>query len=277
MTTTQRQKAERFAALHQGPGVFLMPNPWDAGSARVLEGLGFAALATSSGASAGGLGRRDGQVTRDEALAHARAIVEATDLPVSADLEKGFSDLPEKVGETILQAAAVGLVGGSIEDYSGDPERPRYRHDHAVSRVAAAVQAARSLPFHFTVTARCENFLRGHADLADTIARLKHYEQVGADVLFAPGLPDLEAVRAVCAAVTKPVNFMVGIPGKSFSVAELEAAGVRRISLASSLYRAAMSGLVNAAREVREQGTFNYLDQTLSTTGLNELLRPEET
>ena len=273
MAVSQSDKATRFRALHQGPGAFLIPNPWDAGSARILAGLGFEALATSSGASAGILGRRDGKVTREEALAHARAIVGATDLPVSADLEKGFGDAPAVAAETIRLAAEVGLVGGSIEDASGDKDKPLYDLSLAAERVAAAVQAARALPFPFTLTARAENFLRGNPNLDDTIKRLQAFEKAGADVLFAPGLPDLEAVRAVCAAVSKPFNFMVGIKGKSFTVAELTAAGVKRISLATSLYREAMSGLVNAAREVREKGTFGYLDRSLATPDLNAFMQ----
>jgi 2-methylisocitrate lyase-like PEP mutase family enzyme len=273
MTATQTEKATRFGALHEGPGAFLIPNPWDAGSARILAGLGFQALATSSGASAGILGRRDGQVTREEALVHARAIVLATDLPVSADLEKGFGDAPAAAAETIRLAAEVGLVGGSIEDATGDKEKPLYDIGHATERVAAAAEAARALPFPFTLTARAENFFRGNPDLEDTIKRLQAFERAGANVLFAPGLPDLAAVRAVCAAVSKPVNFMVGIRGKSFTVAELEAAGVRRISLATSLYRAAMSGLLEAAREVKEKGTFGYLDRSLTTPELIGLMR----
>ena len=265
MTPTQQDKALRFRALHAGPGAFVFPNPWDAGSARLLAGLGFEALATSSAASANTLGRRDGRVTRDEALAMARAIVLAVDLPVAADLENGFGDDPAAAAETIRLAAGVGLVGGSIEDAPGDKGRPVYAFDHAVARVAAAARAARALPFPFTLTARAENFIRNHPDLGDTIKRLQAYEQAGADVLFAPGLPDLAAVRAVCAAVTKPVNFMVGIKEKSFSVAELAAAGVRRISLSTSLYRAAVTGFLAAAREVREQGTFGYLERTLTT------------
>ena len=251
----------------------MIPNPWDAGSARILAGLGFEALATSSGASAGVLGRRDGNVTREEALAHARAIVSATDLPVSADLEKGFGDAPEATADTIRRAAEVGLVGGSIEDATGDKNKPLYDIGHATERVAAAAQAARALAFPFTLTARAENFLRGKPDLDDTIARLLAFEKAGADVLFAPGLPDLAAVRAVCAAVSKPVNFMVGIRGKSFTVAELATAGVRRISLATSLYRAAMSGLLDAAREVKGKGTFGYLDQSLTTPELNGFMQ----
>jgi len=272
MAITQHEKALRFQALHAGPRAFVIANPWDAGSARLLAALGFPALATSSGASAGTLGRRDGQVSRDEALSQARAIVAATDLPVSADLEKGFGDAPADAAETIRLAAQAGLVGGSIEDATGDVSQPLYPADFAAERVAAAAQAARALPFPFTLTARAENYLHGRADLDDTIARLKAFEAAGADVLFAPGLPDLAAVRAVCAAVSKPVNFMAGIRGRSFSVAELEAAGVRRISLASSLYRAAMTGLLNAAREVKEAGTFGYLDHMLSSAEWNKLI-----
>ncbi len=272
MSVSQADKAAKFRALHQAPGAFLIPNPWDAGSARVLAGLGFQALATSSGASAGVLGRRDGKVTRDEALAHARAIVEATDLPVSADLEKGFGDAPAVAAETIRLAAGVGLVGGSIEDATGDRERPLYDIAAATERVAAAVAAARALSFPFTLTARTESFLRGNPNLDDVIKRLQAFEQAGADVLMAPGLPDLAAVRAVCSAVSRPVNFMAGIRGKSFSVAELTAAGVKRISLATSLYRAAMSGLVAAAREVKDGGSFAYLDQSLNTPDLNAFM-----
>ncbi len=269
MTPDQSEKAARFRALHERPGAFVIPNPWDAGSARVLAALGFEALATSSGASAGLLGRRDGRVTRDEMLAQSRAIVGATDLPVSADMEKGFGDAPAVVAETIRLAAGAGLVGGSIEDATGNPEQPLYDFGHAVERVTAAAEAARALPFAFTLTARAENFLRGRPDLDDTIKRLQAFAAAGADVLFAPGLPDLAAVRAVCAAVPKPVNFMEGLKGKSFTVAELTAAGVKRISLATSLYRAAMSGLLEAAREVKDQGTFAYLDRSLTTQELN--------
>jgi 2-methylisocitrate lyase-like PEP mutase family enzyme len=243
----QHARATRFRELHAS-GTFVVANAWDGGSARILAALGFPALATSSGAAAGTLGRLDRQITRVEALDHSRIICAATDLPVSADLEKGFADAPADVAETIRRAADSGLVGGSIEDSTG-----------------RAAEAARALPFPFTLTARAENFLNGRPDLDDTIKRLQGYEKAGADVLFAPGLPDLAAVRAVCQAVSKPVNFMVGIRGKSFSVAELAAAGVRRVSLATSLYRAAMSGLVEAAREIRESGTFAYVDRTMTS------------
>jgi 2-methylisocitrate lyase-like PEP mutase family enzyme len=219
------------------------------------------------------LGRRDGMVTRQEALDHAGSIVAATDLPVSAELEKGFDDAPEGAAETIRLAAIVGLVGGSIEDFTGNAEKPLFDLNHAKERVAAAAEAASKLPFPFTLTARAENFLRGNPDLDDTIRRLHAFESAGADVLFAPGLPDLAAVRAVCGALKKPFNFMAGIKGKSFSVAELEAAGVRRISVATSLYRAAMSGLVEAAREVKDKGSFGYLERTMTTPDLNGFMR----
>ena len=271
MATTQHDKAVRFRALHQGPA-FVIPNPWDAGSARILASLGFQALTTSSGAAAGVLGRRDGHITRDEKLAQVRIIVGATDLPVAADLEKGFGDEPAVVADTIRRAAEAGLVGGSIEDASGDKDRPLYDFSQAVERVAAAVEAARALSFPFTLTARAENFLRGKPDLDDTIKRLQAFEKAGADVLFAPGLPDIAAVRTVCSAVGKPFNFMVGIKGRSFSVAELQAAGVKRISLAGSLFRAAMTGLADAAREVKDKGTFGYLDRSLSTQELNAFM-----
>ena len=261
MASTQSEKGTRFRALHQGPALFVMPNPWDAGSARILADLGFPALATSSGASARAVGRQDHELSREEALAHARAIVLATDLPVSADFENGFGDSPQVVAETIRLAAGVGLAGASIEDATGREDKPIYDIGYATDRIAAAAEAARAQSFPFTLTARSENFLRGKPDLADTIKRLQAFEAAGADVLFAPGLPDLAAVRTVCAAVSKPVNFMVGIKGKSFTVADLQAAGVRRISLATSLYRAAMAGLMLAAREVKEKGTFGYLEQ----------------
>jgi 2-methylisocitrate lyase-like PEP mutase family enzyme len=271
--TDQHEKATRFRALHDAAGVFVIANAWDGGSARILSGLGYRALATSSGACAATLGRLDGKITRDEALTHARNIVAATDNPVSADLEKGFADSPQGVAETIRLAADVGLVGGSIEDATGDQEKPLYDMSHAVERVAAAVEAARALSFPFTLTARSENYLRGNPDLEDTIRRLQAFERAGADVLFAPALPDLAAVRAVCEALSKPVNFMVGIKGKSFSVAELAAAGVRRISLATSLYRTAMTGLVTAAREVKNAGTFGFLDEAITTAELNKFLQ----
>ena len=273
MSTTQNEKAARFRALHESPGAFIIPNPWDIGSARLLAGLGFEALATSSAASAAALGRRDGRLTREEALAHAHAIVDATELPVSADLERGFGDAPEVVAETVRLAAGVGLVGCTIEDSTGNAEVPLYDFGLAVERIEAAARAARALPFPFILTARAHNLLYATPSLDDTIKRLQAFERAGADVLFAPGLPDLAAVRAVCAAVSMPVNFMVGIKGKSFSLAELAAAGVKRISLATSLYRAAMTAMHEAACEVRDTGQFGFLDRCLTTPELNRLMQ----
>lgn len=259
MSVSQVEKAATFRALHAGPRAFVIPNPWDVGSALALARMGFQALATSSSASAQALGRKDGQMGRDDAIEHARQVVAAVDLPVSADLENGFGDAPEDAAETIRRAVAVGLVGGSIEDSRGPADPAPYPLALAVERVAAAAEAARGAPFVFT--ARCENFIRGNPDLDDTIRRLQAYERAGAEVLFAPGLPTLDAVREVCTALTKPLNFMVGIAGKSFSVVELEAAGVRRISLSTSLYRTAMAALRDAASEVLRQGTFGYLER----------------
>jgi 2-methylisocitrate lyase-like PEP mutase family enzyme len=273
VNATQSEQAERFRALHERAGAFVIANVWDGASAAVLAGMGFEALATSSSAAAATLGKLDGELTRGEALAHARVIVAACGLPVSADLEQGFGDAPEAVADTVRQAAQAGLVGGSIEDASGDPRTPIYDFELAVERVAAAVVTARALPFRFMLTARAENYLHGRADLDDTVRRLQAFERAGADVLFAPGLPDLAAVRTVCGALRKPVNFMVGIRGASFSVAELAAAGVRRISLSTSLYRAAVTGLYAAAREVRDSGTFGYLETIMSGKDLAGFIR----
>jgi 2-methylisocitrate lyase-like PEP mutase family enzyme len=256
-------KTEAFRALHGR--CFVIANAWDAGSARILAGLGFQALATSSGAHAGTLGKRDGMVTREEALEHARAIVEATDLPVSADLERCFADDPREAAETVRRAAEIGLAGCSIEDATKDRV---YDFEHAVERVAAAARIK-----NLVLTARTENFVRNRPDLDDTIKRLQAFEKAGADVLMAPGLPDLQSVRKVCASLSKPFNFMAGIKGKSFSVAELEAAGVKRVSLATSLWRAAMSGFMEAAREVKEKGTFGYVERSLPTPEIAKFLR----
>ena len=262
----------RFRALHQGPGAFVIPNPWDVGSARLLAGLGFQALATSSAASANAIGLKDGRLTREQALGHARSIVNATDLPVSADLEKGFGDAPETVAETVRLAGEAGLVGCTIEDSTGRPDAPLYEISLATERIAAAVEAARGLGFPFMLTARAHNLLFPDANLEETIRRLKAFEKAGADVLFAPGLADVAAVRTVCSSVSKPFNFMVGIPGKSFPVRELEAAGVRRISLATSLYRAAMTGFLEAVHEVQKSGTFGFVDRSVGTPELNRLM-----
>jgi len=269
MTIPSPERVARFRALHER-GIFVIANAWDAGSARILAGMGFPAIATSSGAMANTLGRLDGRVARDEAIAHGRALAEAVDVPVAADLEKGFGDSPQDAAETIRRAAAAGLAGGSIEDYSGGAI---YGIEQAVERIAAAVEAARAAAGGFVLTARAENHIRGRNDLDDTIRRLQAYESAGAEVLFAPGLPDLAAVRTVCQALRKPFNFMVGIPGKSWPLADLEAAGVRRVSLATSLYKAAITGLVAAAREIRDQGSFGYVDTAISSKELGGYMR----
>lgn len=268
MTASQSDKAEIFKALHEGPETFIIANAFDAGSARVLAGLEFKAIATSSGGFAGTLGRKDGRITRAEAMEHSRLVVGASDLPVSADLENGFGDAPEEVAETVRQAAEAGLVGCTIEDASKDRDNPIYPFDAALERIQAAVEAANRLDFPFMLTGRCENHLRGVTDLDDTIRRLKAYEDAGARVLMAPGLPDLDAVGAVCGALDKPFSFMVGIPGRSFAFASLEAAGVRRISLATALYRAAMSAMIDAAKEARDDGTFGFVDSAIPTPEL---------
>jgi len=268
----QAERGQRFRALHDH-GTFVIANCWDGGTARILTSLGFPALATSSGASAGTLGRLDGSVSLNEALWQARSICSSTTLPVSADLEKGFGDGPDATAKAILLAAGTGLVGGSIEDASGHGDAPLFDLGLATERVAAAAEAARKLPFPFTLTARAENYLHGKPDLDDTLKRLQAFERAGADVLFAPGLPDLATIRTVCQSLTKPVNFMVGIRGKSFSVAELAEAGVRRVSLATSLYRAAMTGLAEAAREIRESGTFGYLDHSMSSADFAKYIK----
>ena len=275
MSISQSEKGKRFRALHEGPGTFVIPNPSNAGTARILTALGFKALATTSAGVAFSLGRRDGAglVSRGETLEHAREIVEASDLPVSADLEKCFGDEPEIVAETIRKAAAVGLVGGSVEDASGDPNRPIYDHVLAVERVAAAVAAARALPFPFVVVGRAENFLHGRADLKDTIRRLQAYAEAGTDVLYAPGLPDLDAIRTVCAAVApRAVNALAGGKGSGLTVANLAAAGVRRISVGSALTRAAFGAFLRGAREIAEKGTFTFGDDAASFGEISEFM-----
>ncbi len=274
MADTQDDKARRFRALHERKGAFVIPNPWDVGSARILAGLGFEALATTSAGFAFSLGRRDteGALSRDETLAHARTLVEATPLPVSADLENGFGDAPEDAAKTIRLAGGGGLVGGSIEDATGDKARPIYDFALAVERVTAAVEAARSHRFPFTLTARAENFLCGRPDLDDTIKRLQAFEKAGADVLYAPGLRDLDAIRAVCSAVSRPVNVVMGLKGPSFSVEQLAAAGVKRISVGSAFARAALGGFLRAAREVKERGTFTFANDAVPFADVNAMM-----
>jgi 2-methylisocitrate lyase-like PEP mutase family enzyme len=275
MRDSQAEKAERFQALHARPSAFVIPNPWDAGTARILTGLGFEALTTTSAGLAFTLGRRDGAgaLTRNETLANAKTIVDATDLPVAADLENGFGHTPEAAAETIrLAGEAAGLVGGSIEDATGDPRRPIYDFQHAVERLAAAAEAARTLPFPFVLVGRAENFLHGRPDLDDTIRRLQAFEAVGANALYAPGLTRPQDIRTVCAAVSKPVNVVMGLKTASLSVADLAALGVRRISLGSALSRAALGAFLRAAREIREHGTFHFAEDALPYVEANDLV-----
>jgi 2-methylisocitrate lyase-like PEP mutase family enzyme len=270
MPATQAEKAERFQALHAQPGAFVIPNPWDAGTARILAALGFQALTTTSAGLAFSLGRRDGAAGREATLANAKAIVDATELPVAADLENGFGPAPAAAAETIRLAGEVGLVGGSIEDASGDADHPIYDFQHAVERVAAAAEAARAFRFPFVLVGRAENYLHGRPDLDDTIRRLQAFEAAGADALFAPGITAPEDIRSVCASVGKPVNVVMGLRGGTFSVDELAALGVKRISLGSVLSRAALGGFVRAAREIREHGTFRFADEAVPYAEVND-------
>jgi 2-methylisocitrate lyase-like PEP mutase family enzyme len=270
---TQTEKALRFRALHYRSEPLVLPNPWDAGTARILTALGFEALTTTSGGLAATLGRRDGTaaVSREETLENARTIVEATHLPVAADLENGYGHSPEAAAEAIRLAAEVGLVGGSIEDATGDPSNPVYEFNHAVERVAAAAEAAHALPFPFMFVARAENYLHGHPDLDDTVRRLQAFEKAGAEVLYAPGITLAEEIRAVCASVTKPVNFLAGLKGTAqFTISELAALGVRRISLGSALSRAALTAFIRASQEIKE-GTFTFAAQTFSLGEISDL------
>lgn len=263
----QREKAERFRALHSRAGAFIIPNPWDRGSARLLEQAGFEALATTSAGCAFSLGLRDNQVGRERMMAHVRELASATELPLSVDLENGFGHDPETVGETIRMTAAAGAVGGSIEDATGDPALPLYDLDHAVARISAAVRAARSLPFPFTLTARAENFLVGKPDLDDTIARLRAYQEAGADVLYAPGLRTLEQIEAVLHAVDRPVNVLAGA---AFDRDTLSKMGVRRISVGGALTRLAYGALLRAAREMREAGSFAFFNDAVPHAELQD-------
>jgi 2-methylisocitrate lyase-like PEP mutase family enzyme len=272
---TQQQKGAAFKALHEQPGAFVIPNPWDEGTAKMLAALGYRALATTSAGFAFSIGRPDdvGNVSRDEALLHVKKIVHATDLPVSADLQNGFGDAPGACAETIRRGAEAGLVGGSIEDTTGRESSPIYPFEAAVARVRAAVDAARALSFPFVVTARAENFLHGRPDLADTIRRLQAFSAAGADVLYAPGLPTREAIAAVVKAVApKPVNVVMGLAATDFSAAELAALGVKRISVGSAMARAAYGAFLRAAREVAEHGTFAFARDAVSFAEINGIL-----
>jgi 2-methylisocitrate lyase-like PEP mutase family enzyme len=270
----QTIRAQTFKSLHDRPGIFVIPNPWDAGSAKILETLGFEALATTSAGFAFSVGKPDakGALNREETLGNIRAIVAATTLPVSADLENGFGDNPEACCETILLAAKAGLVGGSIEDATGRVEAPIYPFDLSVERVKSAVKAAQSLPFPFILTARAENFLYGIRDLKDTIRRLEAFADAGADVLYAPGLKTREEIDAVVRTVLpKPVNVVMGLSGDLLSLDELAKLGVKRVSLGSSLARAAYGAFLRAAKEIKENGTFNFAREAIPFAQINAI------
>ena len=271
VVVTQAEKGRAFRGLHERVGAFIIPNPWDAGSARLLAHLGFEALATTSMGYAFSIGKLDATLSRDEALTNAAAIASATSLPVSADLENGYGDAPEVVAETIQLAGEAGVVGGSVEDASGRADDPIYELGFAVERVRAGVAAARALPFPFTLTARAENYLHGRPDLRDTIRRLQAYQEAGADVLYAPALATKEDIAAVVGSVDRPVNVLMGLRGVQLSLAELSAIGVRRVSVGSSLCRAALGALLRGAREMRDRGTFNFAAEAASSSEISAI------
>jgi 2-methylisocitrate lyase-like PEP mutase family enzyme len=272
MYPSQAAKADVFKKLHERTGIFVIPNPWDIGSAKLLAQLGFEALATTSAGLAFSMGRPDGEggITRAEALNNAQDIVNATPLPVSADLENGYGDDPDACAETVLLAARAGLAGCSIEDATGRPDDPIYAHELAVERIKAAVKATRTLPFSFMLTARAENLIHGRPDLKDTIRRLEAYADAGADVLYAPGLKTREEIDAVVRAVApRPVNFLMG-PG-NFSLDDLASLGVKRVSLGSTLARVAYGSFLRAAEEIRQKGTFTFAADTVTYATINQL------
>lgn len=273
MTDTLTARALAFRQFHTDPGCFVIPNPWDAGSARLLAQMGFKALASTGAGHAFSRGLTDGAVGREGMMAHLREMAAATDLPLSADLENGFGAAPETVANTLRLAATTGIVGGSIEDSSGDRSAPLYPLALAAERIRAAVEAARDLPFPFTLTARAENYFIGQPDLADTIRRLQAYQDAGADVLFAPGLRTREDIAAVVSSVDRPVNVLMGMEGVRLTVADLEALGVKRISVGGSFARAAYGAFLRAAAEIKEHGSFRYADDAISGRDITRLLR----
>ena len=269
--STQAEKGIIFRALHRRNRAFIIPNPWDPGTARLLAHFGFEALATTSAGYAFTIGVQDGAVGRDRMIAHVATIAAAVDLPVSGDLENGYADSPEEVAETIRLAAEAGLVGCSIEDATGIPDRPIYELAHAAERIRAAADAARSLPFPFTLTARAENFLHGRPDLDDTIQRLQAFQNAGADVLYAPGLTRREEIASVVASVDRPVNVLAGLPGCDLNLSDMSALGVRRVSVGSALSRAALGAFLGAAEEMRARGTFTFTGQAASSREINAI------
>ena len=272
---TQAERAAAFRALHERPGAFIIPNPWDAGTARLLASLGFEALATTSLGLSNMLGRPDGDgvVSRAEVLENCRMIAGATDLPVSADLENCYADEPRAAAELMRLAAETGVVGGSIEDTTADPNHPIYDFDLAVERVHAAVEVACSLPFPFVLTARADGLLKRYKDLDDAIRRLQAFEKVGADVLYAPGVRDLAMIRAVTSAVTKPVNVVMSAADPALTAAQLAEAGVKRISVGGALSRLALAGFLEGAREMKDTGGFTWMRRTVPTSELKPVFR----
>ena len=273
--TTQAEKAAAFRKLHERPGAFIIPNPWDAGTAKLLASLGFEALATTSLGLSNSLGRPDGSgvVSREEVLANCRVIAEATDLPVNADLENGYADEPRAAAEMIRLAAEAGVVGGSIEDATGNPAKPIYDFDLAVERVHAAVEVARSLPVPFVFTARAENLIHGRIDLDDTIRRLQAFERAGADVLYAPGVRDLATIRTVVSSVGKPVNVVMSAADPDITAAELSDAGVKRISVGGALSRLALAAFLRGAQEMADRGRFTWMHETAPTRDLKAVFK----
>jgi len=272
---TQAEKGQLFQELHKRPGILLVPNPWDAGTAKILESLGFEAMATTSLGLANSLGRVDGsgEVSREELLQNCRAIAAATSLPVTADLENGYADDPGAAATIIRDAAGAGIVGGSIEDASGDPAKPIYDFSHAVERVRAAVEMARSLTVPFVLTARADGFLHGHTSLDDTIKRLQAFEAAGADVLYAPGLRDLATMRTVISAVGKPLNVVMSAADPILTVEDLANVGVKRISVGGALSRLALAAFITGAREIKEMGSFTWVRDTVPTRDLKPIFR----
>jgi 2-methylisocitrate lyase-like PEP mutase family enzyme len=272
---TQAEKAHAFRALHERPGAFIIPNPWDAGTARLLASIGFEALATTSLGLSNSLGRIDGLgvVSREEVLENCRVIAEATDLPVNADLENGYADAPRAAAEMIRLAANTGVVGGSIEDTTGDPKKPIYDFQLAVERVQAAVEVARALPFPFVLTARADQLLHGSTDLDDTIKRLQAFEKAGADVLYAPGVRDLATIRTVVTSVGKPINVVMSAADPSITAAELSDIGVKRISVGGALSRLALAAFLKGAREMKDEGGFTWIRDTTPSKDLKAVFR----
>ena len=270
---SQLEKGRAFRALHERESAFIIPNPWDVGSARLLAHFGFEALATTSMGYAFSRGRLDNSLDREETLAYASRIVSATHLAVSADLEHGFSDSPEVVAETIRLAANVGLVGGSIEDATGEPDRPIHELDHAVERVRAGAEAARSMTFPFTLTARAENYLHRRPDIRDTVKRLQAYQEAGADVLYAPGLTTRDEIATVVSSVNRPVNVVMGLQGVQLTLAELSGLGVKRVSVGSALYRTAIGAFMRAAQEMQESGSFSFAGHAATPHELSRIMR----